>query len=166
MPHLPDKYPRSGPFSEVQNKCSRIGRYRFMSILNILKIYAVTSHALSFTFFFTLSAPAVIPVCPFHNSHLSRSAHTSFFAPLLIITPVPGKLHFILSILSLQGWQAGHKLSWRWRRKLEEIVMKISSVCRSDRSCSCQQPCAGGIALGQLSRVCVWMWWMNTCEQL
>lgn len=40
MPHIPDKYPHSGPFSEVQNKCSRTGRYQFMSILNILKIYA------------------------------------------------------------------------------------------------------------------------------
>ena len=34
--------------------------------------------------------------------------------------------------------------------------MKISSVCRSGRSCSCHQPCAGGITPGQ--RLCVRVW--------
>lgn len=81
--------------------------------------------------------------------------HTSFSPLLLIITYTAGTLHFIASILSLQGWQAGHKLSWRWGWKLEEIVMKISSVCRSGHSCSCHKPCAGGITPGQ--HVCMYV---------
>lgn len=35
--------------------------------------------------------------------------------------------------------------------------MKISSVCRSGRSCSCHQPCAGGITPGQRLCVCAWV---------
>lgn len=90
------------------------------------------------------------PTAPPHTH--THSLSTFFSTPLLIITHTAGTLHFISSILSLQGWQAGHKLSWRWGWKLEEIVMKISSVCRSGRSCSCHQPRAGGITLGQ--RLC------------
>ncbi len=45
--------------------------------------------------------------------------------------------------------------------------MKISSVCRSGRSCSCHQPCAGGITPGQRLCVRAWVcWYMNTFKQL
>ena len=93
-------------------------------------------------------SPPHLPQPPHLDASLLHT-HTSFptstlyphthLSPLLllIITYTAGTLHFISSILSLQGWQAGHKLSWRWGWKLEEIVMKISSVCRSGRSCSC-----------------------------
>ena len=111
-----------------------------------------TPHALSYCLFLQ---PIHYPPLPL-NTHLPLYIHTSFFPPLLIITYTTGTLHFISSILSLQGWQAGHKLSWRWGWNLEEIVMKISSVCRSGRSCSCHQPCAGGITPGQ--RLCVRVW--------
>lgn len=96
-----------------------------------------------------------------HYSYPHR--HSSFSPPLLIISYTAGTLHFVASILSLQGWQAGHKLSWRWGWKLEEIVMKISSVCRNGRSCSCHQPRAGGITPGQHMCVCVWMCSLDIC---
>lgn len=45
--------------------------------------------------------------------------------------------------------------------------MKISSVCRSGRSCSCHQPCAGGITAGQRLCVCACVCrCMNTFKQL
>lgn len=123
-------------------------------------VHVCTPHAPSIPFFSTSSTTTTPPGHPMHTHTpppLPLYIHTSFSPPLLIITYTAGTLHFISSILSLQGWQAGHKLSWRWGWKLEEIVMKISSVCRSGRSCSCHQPCAGGITPGQHLCVCVWV---------
>lgn len=50
---------------------------------------------------------------------------SSLHEPLLITTYKTVTVNFKASILSLRGWWAGHKLSWRWRRTRGKQLWKF-----------------------------------------
>lgn len=50
---------------------------------------------------------------------------SSLHEPLLITTYKTVTVNFKASILSLGGWRAGHKLSWRWRRTRGKQLWKF-----------------------------------------